>query len=325
MVRSLSDRMVAWGPSLSAHPWAAFFIPQDGAVIVYDNEKMIRFENISDAKGEVCAFDKPVGQCNILLPRDPLTGIVAFQCEPHQVRIGKGICQFQAKPTSSYSGSMWEDVVRSMSSFHVMAMEMRQTITVHPPLPEFYNGNPQSMDAYVPLAGFLLTTIGSARRLGSDVVYGRDVIYGDQEAITMLGNVEECQSRKCILDTYYGYDALDQQPLRNAAVTWHDILQDLVLRSAAKPPQVTNLRDLKQDQARYRALLDAFLAKYDPAMKHLAAKAILKHPITRNIYAIRGDRVVQITRSGVVVQLASGKCRPSSIRLCPRQGFCRAG
>jgi hypothetical protein len=42
-----------------------------------------------------------------------------------------------------------------------------------------------------------------------------------------------------------------------------------------------------------------------------------EHPITHNIWAVRKDRIIEVSKSGVLVQREDGKCIPSGVALCP--------
>jgi hypothetical protein len=255
-------------------------------------------------------------------------GVNFFQCTSvdttANVMIGSQGCTIFSLPnTPSDSRSLLYDVMdmttRQTAMFSISPYNMDVIITPHQPL------DTQFMYAqyYTPWGALIESPISSVRKLGSaglDISPNQMHFLGDASIVSMLtlqtdGN---CGPSPCGLDTKLGYDILDPNPLKNTAtVTWGDVLQDAILREASNVPALLNISAIKAIPARYSGVISTFAAAFTQITAPLAVLAFQRHPITHNLWALRHDRLVEISKSGVQLQRRDGKCLPSGIALCP--------
>ena len=216
--------------------------------------------------------------------------------------------------------------------YNVMDMTTRQTamFSIIPYSIEVTITPPQALDTnflfaqyYTPWGALIESPISSARKLGSaglDVSPNQMHFLGDPSIVSMLTlqNDGNCGPAPCGLDTKLGYDILDTNPLRNVGnVTWGDVLQDKILREAALFPPLSSIAAIKNVSARYSKVMGAFNAVFKQVTDPLMVRAFQRHPVTHNLWALRSDKLVEISKSGVQLQRADGKCLPSGIALCP--------
>ena len=176
---------------------------------------------------------------------------------------------------------------------------------------------------YTPWGALIESPVSSARKLASAGLATSPNQYhflGDPSVVRMLilqgdGN---CGPSPCGLDTRLGYDILDPNPLNGAgAVTWGDVLQEKIVLEAGKAPALLNIAAIKADSARYSGMMGAFAAAFRQITAPLAVVDFQRHPVTHNLWALRRDKLVEISKSGVQLQRVDGKCIPSGIALCP--------
>ena len=88
-------------------------------------------------------------------------------------------------------------------------------------------------------------------------------------------------------------------------------------KEASKTPALLNIAAIKAIPERYASVISEFTAAFTQITTPLAVLAFQRHPITHNLWALRHDRLVEISKSGVQLQRRDGKCLHSGIALCP--------
>lgn len=295
----------------------------DGSVVIYDADKMVYLPTLTSTSYGFCSFGRAVSVCIFSQPQPNRASL--FICGPIRVIIGPGICQVLTTPAIENDGSIWRDVFNKISyETFTLQMSVLSTYSVSPPIvpslsPEL------SFEMYHPMGGFMEGAPGNARRLG-DFTSNAGIFYyvGDNTLLDMAipadfnENSKTCGSDRCIFDIDRGYDIFSQNPLKNSfGKTWNDFLQEQISQEATVSPQLSNLASLKSDPQRYDRLLDSFASAFRSTVSPLVALAIQKHPVTLNTWALRKDKLIEISKSGVQLKRADGKCIPSGVALCP--------
>jgi hypothetical protein len=176
--------------------------------------------------------------------------------------------------------------------------------------------------------GLLLESpiVGSPRKFGTTTGPQPHFI-GDPSLVRAIAYKEDiCDDQTCVFNTKLGYDILEKNPTKNAlAFSWGDILQSEIMLEATREPQLFNLKAIKSNPARYSRLLEEFHTKFKQFTSHLAIKALLKHPTTGNLWALRRNRLVHISKTGTQAERADGKCLPIGMALCPACQYAPSG
>jgi cysteine-rich repeat protein len=311
------QHLVKWDPSQSIRH---IHQNSDGSVVAYDADGMIYLSTLTSTVYNPCLFGRKISACTFSQMFSD--GSAIFLCDIIRVAIGPGICNVFTSPAIPSDGSIWRDVF-SKISYETMTMQMDtvSSFTIAPPIES--SPSPElTFKMYHPMGGFLEGTVGNARRFG-DASTNPGILYytGDRTMLDMIINQEDqktCGPGRCIFDIDRGYDIFDRDPFKRAVgETWNDVLQEKIRQEAATAPALSTLAGIKANPQRYDRLLDSFAAAFRPAVAPLVALAIMKHPVTRNTWALRKDRLIEISKSGVQLMRPDGKCLPSGVALCP--------
>ena len=192
-------------------------------------------------------------------------------------------------------------------------------VIVSPPEERLYPFN--YLQIYHPWGVLTEFTFGSPRKLGS-VGISMPTFYSLGESSIVSGLIESDNScfnnARCAIDTRQGYDLMQSNPLKHATnLTWGDALQDAISLEAGRG-NLTNIAALKSG-SRYWVLIDTIFTEtyFKPITAALIVLSFQTHHVTRNLWALRRNRLVEISKSGVQLQRRDGKCLPSDIALCP--------
>ena len=322
LIRNI-PQLAKWDPTYFA--WNCKPTPA-GSIIVRDNSNLLYLKTPA-AEPFVCPIGRMIDVC-IFVTYNANTDVSRVKCESATVNlrvgvwvnIGAGVCEVDVN-SNVYSVSFWDDIFNLISLTLIMQIKTNQFIKVSPDIPGvFFMSKPLSYNYYLPLGGFIQGTGSSARKLGSPKL-SRDIFYfsGDPSLINfILGDSRACGQERCVFDGLYGYDALNMHTVDfEEKRSLNDILQQCILEEAAISPQLSDLNAIKTNSLRYSRLLTSFAAIYWNKARSLEALGMQEHPITHNIWAVRKDRLIEVSKSGVILQRADGKCIPSGVALCP--------
>jgi cysteine-rich repeat protein len=299
----------------------------DGSIIIHDSTMMLFFASPSSVP-ITCNNSEGYVMRKCVFLQITNEGDNAFQCSSFEgtirVIIGPKSCAlFPPYSTPSDSKSLLYDVVtmttQQAAMFNLVPYSINVTITP-----------PQALDSiflyaqyYTPWGILIECPISSARKMGSAGMASSPNqmhFIGDASLVSMvtLQTDGNCGPAHCGLDTKLQYDILDPNPLRNTGVmSWGDVLQDKIIREAGNAPMLTTIAAIKDTPARYSNVLNAFFASFMQITAPLTVLAFQIHPVTHNLWALRRDKLVEISKSGVQLQRLDGKCIPSGIALCP--------
>lgn len=322
--------MTKWDPSSSLGAEWRVMLPlssqtDDGPIIVRDRTALLYLTSPNASNPFYCMAEAQIRdkKCLYFTQEDNAS---LLGCMNDRVSIGPDTC----KPTSysfdiSYQdrGNIWVDImnyVTTTTAFYIFIFKngngngMRFT-------PEMAD-QPTSLavQMYHPLGGILETTLNPSRQMGSAVgTILSPIMYvkGDESLASMIemrGESGICEEDRCIFDNDLHYDAMEKNPLKNAVgTTWNDMLQ---AKLNTVSPSISNLSALKSDAVRYRNFLNSFAQVYDQITAPLAVLTMLKHPENHNLWAIRKDKLIEVSKSGALLSRPDGKCIPSGIALC---------
>ena len=244
------------------------------------------------------------------------------------VTIGYRGCQIIPRPNNNNQDqSLLLDVTdmtaRRVGILNVYQYNMNITTTPHVQFDTSF----MYLQYYSPW-GLLLESpmVGSPRKFGT-TTRPQPHFIGDPSLVSAIAYREDiCDDQTCGLNTKLGYDILEKNPTKNAlAFSWGDILQSEIMLEAAREPQLFNLKAIKSNPGRYSRLLEEFHTKFKQFTSHLAIKTLLKHPETGNLWALRRNRLVHISKTGTQAERADGKCLPIGMALCPACQYAPSG
>lgn len=290
----------------------------DGSVVVYDYEKMLYLATPT-AEPFVCKTGRN-RRCVFLMN---IYGNSMFNCDTVRVIIGPGTCQLIPDGELGGSGSIWSHIFTKITWLTAtVGYSNKQLYTISPELPSPDAGKaqqPVSLEVYHPMGGFMEFTVGSTRKLGS-MGNSTEILYftGTESLRKVIQDpYASCGSDTCIFDNDLAYDIFDSNPLRNAVkLNWNALLQQEILHEAGISPSLPDLAAIKADTVRYARLIDSFALAFTSAIQPLTVLGMTRHPITQNLWAVRKDRLIEVSKSGVLLQRADGRCIPSGVALC---------
>jgi cysteine-rich repeat protein len=290
----------------------------DGSVVVYDKENMFYLPTLTSDSYSACSYGMNVSACTFAQYQP--SGAALFTCDGVSIEIGSGICMILHRPGIKENVSLYLDVFNKISY---------ATFTQKSTIVNSYSVSPLtdpitsdiSFEVYHPMGGFMQGVFNPARNLGGlSLSLGVFYFTGDKtllDMITVADNLKTCGLDRCIFDNDRGYDIFDPNPLKNAQKqSWNDLLQAKISEEASITPPLNDLAAIQADPQRYERLLNAFTATFLTIISPLIALAIQKHPVTLNTWAIRKDRLIEISKSGVQLKRVDGKCIPSGVALC---------
>ena len=295
----------------------------DGSIVVHDRARVLYF---STPLAAPVACDGPeVHRCMFVSSTGPLS---LFQCDNFTakaaVTVGPGTCEITRHDVVANNGNTLLQDVLEMTMRQVGFMRTFRSnmdAVVSPPEPRMAVFS--YVVAYSPWGALIEAPTAAARALaspGTAPLTHRMHSLGDPWlALAISGQVNNCGPGRCGFDTPLRYDLLAANPLLNVATTatWGSVLQGMIQAEALQPPTITNLSALRADPARYNRLISTFADMFQWSTTGLAVLAFETHPASRSLWAVRGDRLVVIPKSGVLLQRADGKCIPSGAALCP--------
>ena len=302
-------------------------VSPSGSIIVQDNYNLLYLATPNVDIGFVCPIGRRIDKCTFI-DYTSTGDISRFRCESAtellgvvtQVGIGAGYCSIYTDPVYP-SHSIWGDLFNLVSISSIMERGTNQYIQVSPAIPGVsLSEYPVSLNVFLPMGGFLQGTGSSARSFGASKL-SRDIFYftGDPSLVRLIMDQNRtCSQERCAFDNYNGYDAFDLNPVNpGSKSSWNDILQQCISTEAAISPPLSDLKAIKADSQRYTRLLLSFATIYRTETRALEVTGMDEHPITHNIWAVRKDRIIEVSKSGVLVQREDGKCIPSGVALCP--------
>lgn len=292
----------------------------DGSVVVYDYEKMLYLATPT-AEPFVCKTGRNK-RCVFLMN---INGSSMFNCDTVRVIIGPRTCQLIPDGSVGGSGSIWSHIFTKITWLTAtVRYSSKQLYSISPELlpPDADKlVQPASLEVYHPMGGFMEFTVGSTRKLGS-MGNATEILYytGDESLRKVIQDpYASCGLDTCIFDNDLAYDIFDSNPLRNAVkLNWNTLLQLEILYEAGISPSLPDLAAIKADTARYTRLIDSFASAFTSAIQPLTVLGMTRHPTTQNLWAVRRDRLIEVSKSGVLLQRADGKCIPSGVALCGR-------
>jgi hypothetical protein len=185
---------------------------------------------------------------------------------------------------------------------------------------------------YHPWGILLEYPLSPARKLGSVGTTEKKFYHiGEYSVMHMLSTEDNCGpngTSLCSFDTRLGYDLMQSNPHKYASnITWGNVFQDQMAWEIFR----TNLKSIADIKSvninRYWVLIDAIFIEtyFKPVTAALAVLAFQPHPITHSLWALRQNRLVEISKSGVQVQLPNGKCLPIGLGLCQECNWAPSG
>jgi cysteine-rich repeat protein len=258
------------------------------------------------------------------------TGGCVFDLPPRNVGGGGG----GAAPTEG-GPTLWAEALRNVTSETGWMRATMYGIETHlsPPSTDIFLGF-FYIEAYIAMGALISKPMSTPRWLGTTPPTDSLVQvlgYTGKEMYDMLDPTKdgtiECTDRSssvCAFDAPIGYDLLRPNPMENAVPRgnngeggWQGVLQAAVAyAAAAATPMYTRLTDIRQDKARFDQLLDQFGRAFRTLTAPLQIKALVVHPITKNMWAIRGKTLVEISKTGVQMRRDDGRCVPAGMALC---------
>ena len=294
----------------------------NGSLVAHDNHTMIYLPSPDASNAVVCNMTNSTTRCVWL--ENLKGGDSLFDCEFMRIQIGPNGCTELPKsdPLSiSDTTNIWSDVFKLIStktaSFHSIN---KMVYNLSAELEGF--SQPLSIESYHPMGMFMEITINSPRKINGSKGFGSDLAYylGEPSLLDMILHPEAgCGPDLCIFDYNPGFDLVGSNPLRDGltSITWNDILQTRIVREAAVvSPPLTNLKAVRSD-GNYSGILSYFSDIFKQYVAPLEILAMQKHPATHNIWAIRSNKLVEVSKSGVQLRRLDGKCVPSGVALCP--------
>jgi hypothetical protein len=132
----------------------------------------------------------------------------------------------------------------------------------------------------------------------------------------------------CAFDISQDYDLFTNTAFNlsdHYSNTWMGELQSLVFGIVKDAPGIVTIQNLYDNTTAYTSLMGKWTSKLMQLNTRNPLKDSAVHPITGNIWAIRGDVLYEISKSGVVLPLSSGKCMPSGVAVCSGCMWAQAG
>lgn len=331
------ENMGLFYPPLDSFQW------DDGSIVVRDSKKMLYLENITSSKPRICNFGTQIHKC-IHVQNNGKNKV--FHCDFTEVEIGPGKCltaYMPSMPSFQQSSNIWYELFQLVSSF-TATINTAQKYAYGDATGNFDNANepsifniqPISIEAYHPMGGFMELTIADPRKLQSEITDIIPYYIGEPSLLQALlsgtkADNTVCSTDSCVFDNTPGYDITLQNPSQNlnsvSMKTWNDILQEIIDAEANTFPKLNNLADVHADPQRYMNIVASFIRKYEDLMMPTAVVKTVKHPITKNIWALgRGEhQLIEISTSGVQLRRPDGLCVPSGVALCPKCQWAPSG
>jgi cysteine-rich repeat protein len=323
LLRSLPelDNVGLTYPRLDAFYW------EDGSIVVRDEAKMMYLESATSSSPQLCSFGKNVSTCRNVLNQGKNKG---FHCDFHFVEVGPGRCFAYEKSDSFRGQNIWYDLFQHTGSF-TSTMKFSQRYAFGDSSGNFDRVElqkvsefvPNTLQAYVPMGGFIEVTLGDPRKIKSENKNLMPYFIGDPSVLQALlagGTPEQavCSTNVCPFDNSPDFDITLSAPSKSMfAKTWNGVLQEIIDAEANASPKLSNLKAIYDDPARYKKVVEAFMKEYVRLLAPLAVVSIVKHPVTKSIWVLGGMHgLVEISTSGVQVRRSDGLCMPSGVALC---------
>jgi cysteine-rich repeat protein len=294
----------------------------DGSIIIHDSTQILFFQTPFSAPTS-CNSNGALHKCSFIQSQQ---GISVLRCDNYvttvSVVIGNSVCQIAPPPAfqagdHSFLYDALEMTSRQTGIMRVIPYSM--DITISPP--QELNKQFNYVQMYNPWGVLVEYPITTARKFGSDPLSpNRMNFVGDASLLRALALYDDsaCGQVFCGLDTKVGYDILKPNPQKGAApLTWGDFLQGIVLKEARKTPSLQTLSSIKANKGIYTNFISTFTAKFKQITAPLTVSTLQKHPESRNLWVLRSDKLVEISKSGVQLQRSDGKCIPVGVALCP--------
>ena len=308
----------------------SYFMRYVDTILWFTGWCSLTYDTISICPGHECYVGMDIGDkmCNLMYRINETTVLIG--CGNVRITVGSFgvgndwtfICKVERpyEPVINMNGTLWSDIFESIAGrsmpFHIV---QKESLIISPPLLDVKPST--SIQAYHPLGGFIETTLDSARKLGAldsraPIVY----IKGEPTLLPMLMSITDqpnrtCGSDMCLFDNDPFYDPMQLNSLSKTSSvnkrSWNSILQEQIDLFS-----VSNLYDLKTDEIQYTQFLNAFRTIYEANIAPLRVIAMLNHPATHNIWAIRKDSLIEVSKTGTLISRSDGKCVPSGVALC---------
>jgi cysteine-rich repeat protein len=308
---------------------------EDGSIVIHDSKSLIFLEN---PLSRIVYCSAPAG---IILRRCLHAyidnGSNFLQCDNSStntidIHIGTDRCDIVPQIIPYNGPSLYADITSSMlrTIGFIRLVDYNMNVTVIPALqnikPLIYG------EMYTPWGVLFESGIYPARKLGSPNIQGNKNLMqfiGQYSIIKMMITSEEqnCGTLgTCAFDINMGYDILEMNPHdKEINITWNTLLQSIVMVEASKSPQLLSLQAIYNDKSRYNRIIDDFIVYFKRITEKSTVMAFQNHPITQNLWALRQNKLVEISKSGVHVERFDGRCLPSGVSLCPECNWAPIG
>ena len=303
---------------------------EDGSFFLHDENKIVYLEALYNPpfmcacpSSKQCIFKTTQGRNHVYQCfkfDDPLTGTSPIRYS-NEVIVGPRLCQCNSREVNpdTLQTSLIADTLQ-LSAFKTGFIKFtpyRMDVTVSPPEDRLEPS--RYVQLYHPMGVLLEFPNNPARKMGTTGITMPNFYYmGESSLFRMLTGEDSCgpTNTLCALDTKVGYDLMQSNPLKDATpFSWGDILQSEIMLEASRSG-LTTLQEIRLSN-RYWALLDIFTeTRFKPITTALTVLSFQTHPVTRNLWALRRNRLVEISKSGVQAQLPNGKCLPIGLGLC---------
>ena len=324
------DMLVGWNSSDGE--WPAIVSKPNGPIVIRDGTDMIYLKTPTSA---VTTSDRCYGgvemasrKCDFIMENG---GSLVIGCEVGRIIIGENTCivDFEShRAQDMMDGTIWGDIFNSA----VARLSTWKTVQkAYYGLPDDFPLNDRaraiimSVEGYNHIGGFFEMTVNPPRKLMSPDTMPLVYSLGDPSMASMLittvaSGPATCGDEMCLFDNDPAYDITEDNPMKYArGDTWNRIIQDLI------SGQNSSIFSLKSDEARYKTFIDGVANNMESMSSPRAVIAVAKHPVTHSLWAIRKDKLVEVSKSGVKVKRPDGKCIPSDVALCGKCTWASSG
>lgn len=333
LLSNLTDVLSPWNDRAYYDKNAEIGVP----IVVHSNKKiMFLLSGARSIYDNICTSDIELTKCYFVTmapnPKNPTKLSYLFMCDDgiNMITVYMDYNGCQLIPMSndknqdqSLTLDVFDMAVRRTGLVDFVLYNMNVTTTPHVKFPtQFF-----FVRYYNPWGILLEMPMGSPRKFGTTTDPLPHFI-GDPSLVRMVLNKQDlCDDQSCSLNTKLHYDIFEKNPAKNALAeySWGDILQAHIWMEAKRQPPVQNLKAIKSDPERYSRLLEDFYAYFKSVTSRYAIHALLQHPTTGNLWALRRDRLVHISKTGAQVERPDGKCLPIGMALCPPCQYAPSG
>lgn len=303
--------------------WKAVVPRQDGPMMFRDASSWVYLFSpaetaVTCTKAEMSRLkDK---KCEFLIEQTENTFLIRCGFDDRVV-IGPRNCEYYHQAAQSMEKTLWADVFETVMSTHLVMQSINKIEQTYAPALSSSVNSVISIEGYIPAGGFLETSINPPRKLNSSNTIPLVYFLGEPSMLQMMittptSGPAACGGERCIFDNDPNYDITEENPLQHAmGSSWNALLQEQIDKI---DPPLPNLYTLKANTSRYSKFLQDFAEIFKGIVDKHKVIALLKHPVTHSIWAMRKDKLVEIPKSGVKIKRSDGRCIPSGVALCDK-------